>query len=190
MKAAPMLGIPVAGGARGAGGRRGAVGKGWKGKALFAGQPGACEGLWVPAFLLRFAPAVRGSRAKVEHGGVERVPEDGRGRRRIQPLNCLGKRLCLSLSLQGSSLTQAQAVFPGCSPRTPPPLPSSPTQPCSGLNALGKDKQRLTAEQPFVARWGWRNKVKGSYLMEPQPCQSLLLSARDTCAIGKASGTQ
>ena len=78
-----MPGIPAARGAQGAGGRREAAGKGSKGKALFAGQPGVCEGLRVPAFLLHFAPAVRGSRAKVEHGGVERVPEEGRGRPRI-----------------------------------------------------------------------------------------------------------
>lgn len=83
MKAAPMPGIPVAGGVQGAGDRREAMGKGSKGKALFTGQPGACKGLRVPVFLLHFAPAVRGSRAKVEHGGVERVPEEGRGRPRI-----------------------------------------------------------------------------------------------------------
>lgn len=69
------------------------VGKGSKAKALFAGQPGVCEGRRVPAFLLHVAPAVCGSRAKVEHGGVERVPEDGRGR----------LAACLALKLPGKA---------------------------------------------------------------------------------------
>lgn len=78
MKAAPMPGIPVAGGVQGAGDRREAMGKGSKGKALFTGQPGACKGLRVPVFLLHFAPAVRGSRAKVGWSGSLRKAEDGR----------------------------------------------------------------------------------------------------------------
>lgn len=75
-------------------GRREAAGKGSKGKALFAGQPGACEGLRAPEFLLHFAPAVCGSRAKVEHGGVERVPEEGRGQ---------GTAVHLALKLPGKA---------------------------------------------------------------------------------------
>lgn len=191
MKAA---GIPVAGGAQGAGSSGERVGKGSKGKALFTGQPGACEGLRVPAFLLHFAPAVCGSRAKVEPGGVERVPEEGSGRPRSQPLHCLGKRLHRSTSLRGSSLAQAEALSQAACPRhlcPPPTTPLAwPVQPRWDAKALGKDKRRLAAERPFVVCSSQRNKVKGSYLMEPQPCQSLLLSARDTCAIGKASGTQ
>lgn len=119
-------GIPVAGGAQGAGSSGERMGKGSKGRALFTGQPGACEGLRVPAFLLRFAPAVRGSRAKVEPGGVERVPEEGSGRPRSQPLRCLGKRLYRSASPRGSSLAQAEALSQAARPSHPCPPPATP----------------------------------------------------------------
>lgn len=104
--------ILTAGGVQRAGGKRGLLGNGSEGRALFMGQPGACEGLRVPAFLLHFAPAVCGSWAKVEHSRVEQVPEEGRGQQCLEPLSCLGKLLSLSLSLssQGSSLSPTKVL--------------------------------------------------------------------------------
>lgn len=195
--AVPMPGIPAAGGAQGAGagGRRQGRAPRERLCSRASRERARASGLqrFSSTSLLLCAGAEPRWSTAGWSGSLRKAGD--KGRPCIWPLNCLGKQICLSISPQGSSLTQAEAVSQAACPGTPPPLPfandpsSWPMEPAD-LQAQGKDKERLTTEWPFVERLSWRNKVKGSYLMELQPCQSLLLSARDTCAIGKASGTQ
>jgi len=132
MKAALMLGIPAAGGAQGAGGGEGLQGKGFvRGPAgSVRGPPGSSVS---PPFRSRCA-------REPGQGGARRGGAGPRGRQGTAARSALklpGKAALPSHLPPGLFSHPGRGRFPGCSPRTPPPLPSA-SDPLLGPLALAR----------------------------------------------------
>lgn len=128
--AVPMPGIPAAGGAQGAGagGRRQGRAPRERLCSRASRERARASGLqrFSSTSLLLCAGAEPRWSTAGWSGSLRKAGD--KGRPCIWPLNCLGKQLCLSISPQGSSLTQAEAVSQAACPEHLHlcPLPATP----------------------------------------------------------------
>lgn len=128
--AVPMPGIPVAGGEQGAGagGRRRGRAPRERLCSRASRERARASGLqrFSSTSLLLCAGAEPRWSTAGWSGSLRKAGD--KGRPCVWPLNCLGKQLCLSISPQGSSLTQAEAVSQAACPEHLHlcPLPATP----------------------------------------------------------------